>query len=109
VVDLTVMRSAFKTAITELGVPAVHVATDPAGTRTSIPRVGFATVRKDNETIINALGIDAKVITVDISDIVSVDKFDVFEIGTEHYVAHTVHKIHMGTDVIGFKVFAKGS
>ena len=107
--DLSQMKAAFKTAITELGIPAVHVATDPAGTRTSIFRVGFATVRKDNETIINALGIDAKVITVDISDIASIEKFDVFEIATERYVAHTVHKIHMGTDVIGHKVYAKGS
>ena len=107
--DLSQMKAAFKTVITELGVPAVHEAAAPPNTRTTVDKLGFKTVSKDDQVIVNSLGVDAKVITVDKSDVAVIKKFDSFEIGSETYVAHSVHPIHLGAEVIGFKVFAKGA
>ena len=107
--DLSQMKAAFKTVITELGVPAVHEAAAPPNARTTIDKLGFKTVSKDDEVIVNSLGVDAKVITVDKSDLAAIAKFDSFEIGAETYVAHSVHPIHLGGEVIGFKCYCKGS
>jgi len=106
------MRAEFDQLINTLGVPAVLTRAKPPATVTNIQRVGFASISKQDQGLVNAYGLSGKVITVKAADCAGVAplKFDVFMVGTERYVADTVNPLHepgVGS-VIGYKVYCKG-
>ena len=110
--NLADVTAGFNQAISLLGVPAVFSRAKVAGVTINIAHVGFSSVSKDDQALINAYGFSAKVITVKVADITGAapEKFDVFHINAERYTADTVIPIHApGTGVlIGWKAICKG-
>jgi len=104
----TAMTAAFNQAIGALGLPAsIHYAKGQPDK--SIPQVGFASVSKTDEALVNAYGVAAKVITVRAGDVVTPpSKFDIITVGAEKFTLADAHPIHCGTAVIGWKCFSTG-
>lgn len=97
--------------IDTLGVPAkLHYTKLPADV-VSLAKIGFATVSKQDDAIINAYGVGARIITIKASDVTRAPiKFDRIEVGSEFYTIDTVTNVHLpGTGtVVGYRCFAKG-
>jgi hypothetical protein len=73
--------------------------------------VGFSSISKENESLVNALGASAKIITILAKDAIRAPvKFDSVHVGNEKYVLDTVNPTHLpGTDtVISYRCYAKG-
>lgn len=102
------MTAAFNQAIGALGLPAsIHYAKGQPDK--SIPQVGFASVSKTDEALVNAYGVAAKVITIRFGDVTTPpSKFDIVTIGGEDFTLADAHPIHCGTAVIGWKCYSMG-
>jgi len=104
-------REAYLKLVSTLGVKAsLHYTKTPATVLSNII-VGFASVSKENEVLVNALGASAKVITILARDAVRAPvKFDSVHVGNEKYVIDSVNPVHLpGTDtVISYRCFCKG-
>ena len=102
------MTEAFNRAIATLGLPA-SISPAKGGKSISIPAVGFASIGRQDETLVNAYGVAAKVITIRADQMGATvpAKFDTVTIGSEKFVLAAVHPIHSGTAVIGWKCYSK--
>ena len=110
--NLADVTTGFNQVIDLLGVPAKFSRAKVPAVSTDIAHVGFASISKNDEALINAYGFSAKVITVKAADITLVppEKFDVFHVGTERYTADTVMPVHAPNTgaVIGYRIICKG-
>ena len=105
--DHSSMLAAYESVVDTLGVPATWAQTkDPQASADVV--VGFRTVGLQEEAIINAFGIGAKVITVKVSDIPVVEKFDRFTITGERYTIDAVMPTHLNGTLIFHKCYVKG-
>ena len=106
----TIMQAAFNKTIETLGLPATWTAAQGGATQ-ALPQVGFASLGRNDETLVNSYGVAAKVITIraDQMGTNQPHKFDSITIGTEKHVLAAVHPIHAGVVVIGWKCVSKGS
>jgi hypothetical protein len=103
------MTAAFNQAIGVLGIPA-YIISAKTSVRIDLPSVGFASMGKQDEALVNAYGVAAKVITIRADQIANIpEKFDTMFIGAERFVLAGVHPIYCGPAVIGYKCYAKGS
>jgi len=104
----TAMTAAFNQAIGALGLSAsIHYAKGQPDK--AIPQVGFASVSKTDEALVNAYGVAAKVITIRAGDVTTPpSKFDIVTIGVEKFTLAAAHPIHCGTAVIGWKCYSMG-
>jgi len=102
------MTAAFNQAIGALGLPA-SIQYAKGQPNKTIPQVGFASVSKTDEALVNAYGVAAKVITIRVTDVTTPpSKFDIVTIGTEKFTLADAHPIHCGTAVIGWKCYSTG-
>jgi hypothetical protein len=102
------MTTAFNKAIATLGLPA-SLSPAKGGAAVNLGEVGFASLGRQDEALVNAYGPAAKVITIraDKTGSVTPAKFDTVTIGAEKYVLAAVHPIHSGTAIIGWKCYSK--
>ncbi len=90
-----------------LGVPAVWTQTKaPKATKSVV--VGFKTASWQDQELINAYGIGAKVFTVKVSDIPVIEKFDRIEVSGERYTIDAVFPMHVNGVVVFHKCMVKG-
>lgn len=103
------MKKAFETTIDALGVPAVW--TQASGGGTGNLTIGFRTAGADDNEIINAYGIGAKIVKMKASDFtppVEPQKFDSIVINSERYTLDACMPIHLNGALIGFKAYVRG-
>ncbi len=102
------VHGAFDYAIDLLGVPADWTSTKHGDTGNFV--VGFASVGKTDQDLVNAYGIAGKIITAKISSFkgTAPEKFDSFVIKGEKFIAAAVHPIPMRGEVIGYKIMTNG-
>jgi hypothetical protein len=106
--DFNKMVGAHRTIIQTLGVPAVwKQAKPPQQTATAV--VGFKSVGPNEAEIVNAYGIEAKILTIAAGDTpVAPEKFDTFEVNGETFVAQSAQAVHLNGQVIGYRCLVKG-
>jgi len=104
----SLMTAAFNKAIDSLGMPAV-LTPAKGGAPVSLASVGFASLGRQDEALVNAYGPAAKVITISAAQTATVPaKFDTLTVlGVERFVLAAVHPIHAGPTVIGWKCYSK--
>jgi hypothetical protein len=90
-----------------LGVPAIWTQTKPPGA-TKPTTVGFKTAGYKDEIIVNSYGIGAKIITVKVSDVAIIAKFDTLTIGAERYTIASVMPVHINGVHAYHKCIIKG-
>jgi hypothetical protein len=102
------MARAFSMTINTLGAPMKWVqAKAPKATAEII--AGFRAVGVRDVALVNAYGVEAKIITVRAGTTpVPPAKFDSFEVAGEVYVAQAVHEVHANERLLGYKLFCKG-
>jgi hypothetical protein len=102
------MTAAFNQAINLLGMPAV-LTPAKGGAPVSLASVGFASLGRQDEALVNAYGPAAKVITISAAQTTAVPaKFDTLTVlGVEKFVLAAVHPIHAGPTIIGWKCYSK--
>ena len=106
--NFNAIKASFNTTINMLGVPAVW-SQAKAPEATANITVGFKTAGKDDEEIVNAYGMGAKIITlIDGTTSPAPLKFDRIEIDNEVYTLGAVMPIHLNGTVIGHKAIARG-
>lgn len=105
--DRKKFRDAQKQVLDLLGVPAVWTQVK-APKATSSVTVGFKTASWQDEELINAFGIGAKVLTVKVSDIAVIEKFDAFVISGERYTIDSVMPVHINGELVFWKCFVRG-
>ena len=94
-----------------LGVTADLQRVKPPATITAGIKVGFASISKEDQALVNAYGVSGKVITFKAVDVAATPpaKFDTIVCGTERYVIDTVVPVHLpGGVVVGWKAYIKG-
>jgi hypothetical protein len=102
------MTAAFNQAIRSLGLPA-SIKYAKGQPDKVIPHVGFASVSKTDESLVNAYGVAAKIITIRADDVTTPpSKFDIVTVGAEKFTLADAHPIHCGTAVIGWKCYSTG-
>lgn len=104
-------KASYDRLIDVLGIPAsLHYTKVPADVH-PLPKIGFATVSKQDDAIINAYGVGARIITIKASDVTRAPiKFDRVQVGSEFYTIDTVTDVHLpGTgSIVGYRCFCKG-
>ena len=106
--DANNLRGAFTTAIDALGVPATWTQAKPPADTKNIT-VGFRTAGKDDQEIVAAYGIAAKIITMKAADFTTdPEKFDSLLIMNERYTLDAVMPVHLNGAIIGYKAYARG-
>ena len=109
-IDLASEKTALLQLLEDLGSPCTFTQTKAPSTTKSIT-AGFKTAGVRDEAITNAYGIGAKILTVKSSDfLVAPEKFDKFQFDgqEEVYKAEAVHPIHIGAEVVFWKIYIKG-
>jgi hypothetical protein len=108
--DFQNIRGAFDSTINALGVSAMFKRA--AGAAPAIPLVvGFSSPRKDDTAVVNAYGIEAKIITVSRATFPAGEvpaKFDTFEIDGKKFVAQSAHDVMLNATLIGWKCIVTG-
>jgi len=104
------LKTEYDRAVDSLGFPATFtVAKTDASIK--IPKVGFATIGRDDDALIQAYGVGARVITIKASDVTAPPvKFDRITIGAEVFTFEAVHNVHLpGTGaIIAYRCFSRG-
>jgi len=105
--DHAAMLASYEGNIDLLGVPATWTQTkDPKATKDVV--VGFKSASWRDEELINAYGIGAKVLTIKVSDIPVMEKFDRITIGGEKYTIDSVMPVHLNGVQIFHKAVVRG-
>ena len=103
------MQSGFNQVIDTLGIPMVYKQTKVPQTVTNIKAGGFKTPGKDDEAIINSLGVGGRIITIKYADLPTPPvKLDRVIVHGETFTVETVHVIDMNGSVLGWKLLCKG-
>ena len=103
------MIRAFQSAIDVLGVPGVFTQTKAPNWSGNVT-VGFAPVGKDDTEIVNAFGINARIITMSELDFDTEHpaKFDQVLIGDETFTLDEVQKRYVNDVLVGWKAIVRG-
>jgi hypothetical protein len=102
------MAAAFSTAIVTLGSPMQWQEALPPN-RTATITAGFRAVNRDDLSIVNAYGVETKVITVRAQDLPQAPaQFDAFIINGERYVVQASHQVHLNDLLVGHRCYCKG-
>ena len=101
------IQNATEGVVDALGVPATWTQAK-APNATSDAVVGFRSIGWNDHELINAYGIGAKVITIKVSDIPVVEKFDTITILNERYTLDVVSPVHLNGVHIFHKCIVKG-
>ena len=105
--DRDKIQASTEAVVDLLGVPATWLQTK-APNATAEVVVGFKTATYKDEELINAYGIGAKIITVKVSDIAVVEKFDRFTVLGENYTIDSVMPAHLNAVHIFHKCYIRG-
>lgn len=102
------LRKSFLDTVRTLGVPADYVSSQ--GQPDATFYVGFASPTKTDDPVVNAYGIEAKVITVPVDAPLTAAplKFDAFVINGKRFIAQATHDILINDVLVGWKVVANG-
>ena len=103
------MKDIFASVLYSLGSPAVwRKATDPSVTAQIT--VGIKTAGPKDSTVVQAYGINARIITMDVAQFpVPPEKFDTVTVNGEDIVLETVHKIMISAGVEFYRAYARGN
>ncbi len=101
------LKAAQLQAFAQLSIPATWTQTK-APKATKAISVGFKTAGFKDEIIVNSYGVGAKIITMKQSYVPGMAKFDRITVGTERYTADAVHPVHLGSEVLFWKIIVKG-
>ena len=101
------IQSATENLVATLGVPATWKQTkDPQATQDII--VGFKSIGWKDQELINAFGIGAKVLTIRVSELANIDKFDTITVNGERYTIDTVMPVHLNGVHLLHKCYIRG-
>ena len=103
------MKDIFASVLYSLGSPAVwRKATDPSVTAQIT--VGIKTAGPKDSTVVQAYGINARIITMDVAQFpVPPEKFDTVTVNGEDIVLETVHRIMLNASVSFYRAYARGN
>jgi hypothetical protein len=101
------MQAATEAVVDTLGVPATWTQTKSPNATADVV-VGFRTLGYADEALINAYGIGAKVLTIKVSAVAVVDKFDRITVGPETYTIDAVMPVHLNGVHLFHKCYVKG-
>jgi len=108
-IDLSAFKAAQLKALDDLGSPCKYTRVKD-DTKISIT-AGFKTAGVRDEAITNSYGVGAKIITIKAGDFtvppVKYDEFK-FDGNNETYIAEASHPIHIGAEVVFYKIYVKG-
>jgi hypothetical protein len=108
--DFDVVRSSFDMTISMLGVPAQFTRADGTGALAMV--VGFASPNRNDINVVNAYGIEAKIVTISAKSSPGPTeppaKFDVLVIGGKRFVAQAVHDVLLNAELVGWKLVVTG-
>ena len=92
----------------DLGVPVKWVQTKaPFDTKDNV-LVGFKHVGWREEELVNAYGVGAIIVTINVTDIPLVEKFDKIELGEERYTLAEVFPIYITGEQVFWKSIVQG-
>ena len=105
------MLASYEKVIDLLGVVASLQHVKPPSTTVANIKVGFSSISKDDQALVNSYGVGGKVITIKAADVTALApvKFDRVTVGTEAYTIDAVVPVHLpGGAVVGYRCFVKG-
>lgn len=106
---LSRVRGAWDFGVEFLGTEMTWRQTKPPQ-QTAVITAGFRMPSKDDIEIVNAYGMETKIITTRAADLPSPPvKFDVFEANGERYTVIGAVTVQIAGQVLGYRLFAKGS
>ena len=96
---------ALRYAVDLLGINVTYT----QGTTTKTFKVGYKAADVNDREIINAYGINTKVVTILAKDGIAPLKFDVIDVGEERYIVQgSIPLRDVDTSIIGYKLYAAG-
>ena len=107
--DFSKVKGSFEQVVGLLGVPSTWTQAKPPHGTAAI-NVGLKTAGPKDVEIVNAFGIDAKILTIRAIDMTTPpEKFDTFTVNGERFTADAVHPVLLNGTVIGWKIYIRGS
>jgi hypothetical protein len=100
------VKAGFEFIINQLGQDITWTSVKTKVTKTA--RMGFSGGSGDSDEIVNAYGIDHKVITIKASDGFVPEKFDRFDYKGEIWICKAVKPLHLGAEFVGYKCYVGG-
>lgn len=105
--ELNTMSTELERVLTQLGTPGVWCqALKPNATNKVT--VGMRTVGWQDTELVNAYGINARILTVSVKEVSLLAKFDRIEIGNEKYTLDDAIPVYVNGQIVFWKGVVKG-